>query len=202
MGVILVVLDSASLARDTTHAEQRVIEPGAYRSSIRARIKRKVKRLSKLQKELVDIGEGLVYFGVAMVLMGVAGFVLLHTVCDLFATGQPFAEATTTALSDVLFVIIIMEVTRTVITTFERKELRLQRFLMIGCMSAARAILGVGAHLSLLDPSKHANTDTVHLALTELAVNGVLVVGLAATLILIGRFCGICKSGSSEVVSR
>jgi uncharacterized membrane protein (DUF373 family) len=105
-------------------------------------------------------------------------------------TRQAFPQAATTAVNGVLFAIIIMEVMRTVLAHFERGGLQLQPFLIIGIISAVREILSVGAHLSL-QGSGEGGMATIHLALLELAVNGGLVLGLVASLVLVCRLVGM-----------
>lgn len=148
------------------------------------------KRLLTAHIGIVKIAEDLIHYGVSLVLMIVAA-VLYHTTYDLATTKEPFDSAATTAINGVLFAIIIMEVMRTVIAHFERGGLQLQPFLIIGIISAVREILSVGAHLSLQNAGQASAMGTVHLALLELAVNGGVVVGLAAALVLIRRLAGM-----------
>lgn len=152
---------------------------------------------------LIRIGEDLIHYAVAVVLLAVASIVLYHTAHDLAVTKQPFAAAATTAVNGVLFAIIVIEVMRTVVAHFERGGLQLQPFLIIGIISAVREILTVGARLSLQE-SGRAPTGSglttaiaeppsriVHNALLELGVNAAVVVGLALSLVLIRRLAGM-----------
>jgi uncharacterized membrane protein (DUF373 family) len=150
-----------------------------------------VNRLRSAHIGLVRLADDLIHYGVASVLVVVAAVVLYHTTYDLAITRQPFAAAATTAVNGVLFAIIIMEVMRTVMAHFDRAGLQLQPFLIIGIISAVREVLSVGAHLSLQSSGGEASSATVHLALVELAVNGAVVVGLAAALVLIRRLAGM-----------
>ena len=134
---------------------------------------------------IIRIGEDLIHYAVALVLLAVAGIVLYHSAYDLATTRQPFATAATTAVNGVLFAIIILEVMRTVIAHFERGGLQLQPFLIIGIISAVRGILAVGARLSLQGATNVPSV--VHDALLELGVNAAVVVGLALSLVLIRR---------------
>jgi len=140
---------------------------------------------------IVGFGEDIIHYGVALVLMTVAAFVLYQTTYDLITTSDPVAQAATTAVNGVLFAIIIMEVMRTVMAHFDRGGLQLQPFLIIGIISAVREILSVGAHLSLDSTGRDGAASTVHLALLELGVNAGVVVGLAAALVLIRRLAGM-----------
>jgi len=139
----------------------------------------------------VEVAESLMHYAVALVLLGVAGYVLYHTLDELF--NQPpkegFALAATNAVNGVLFSIIILEVMRTVLAHFGHGGLQLQPFLIIGTVSAVREILSVGAKLSLNGQSFSAAE--VHLSLLELGVNAAVVVGLAFALVLIRRFADL-----------
>jgi uncharacterized membrane protein (DUF373 family) len=148
-------------------------------------------RLLQAPLTVVKVAEDLVHYCVAIVLVAVAGAVLYRTTYDLAMTSAPFAQAATTAVNGVLFAIIIMEVMRTVLAHFDRGGLQLQPFLIIGIISAVREILSVGVHLSLQDTDQSGALATIHLALQELAVNGAVVLGLAAALVLIRRFAGM-----------
>jgi uncharacterized membrane protein (DUF373 family) len=147
---------------------------------------------------MIRIGEDLIHYVVALVLLAVAGIVLYHTAYDLATTNQRFDTAATTAVNGVLFAIIVIEVMRTVVAHFERGGLQLQPFLIIGIISAVREILTVGARLSLQGcPESRRNAvcepaaSVVHKALLELGVNAAVVVGLALSLVLIRRFAGM-----------
>jgi len=67
----------------------------------------------------------------------------------LFDSQLPFPENVTTVVNGALFVVIVMEVLRTVVAHFEHTGFQLQPFLIIGIVSATREILTVGARLSL-----------------------------------------------------
>jgi uncharacterized membrane protein (DUF373 family) len=133
----------------------------------------------------IRIGEDLIHYAVAVVLLTVAGIVLYHTAYDLATSDQPFAEAATTAINGVLFAIIVLEVMRTVIAHFEKAGLQLQPFLIIGIISAVRGILSVGARLSL------QGSISIHDALLELGVDAGVVLVLALSLVLIRRVAGM-----------
>ena len=136
----------------------------------------------------IRIGEDLIHYAVALVLVAVAAIVLYHTARDLVTTGQTFAVAATNAVNGVLFAIIVLEVMRTVVAHFEVGGLQLQPFLIIGIISAVREILTVGARLTL---EHSAGGHVLHDALLELGVNAAVVVGLALSLVLIRRLAGM-----------
>jgi uncharacterized membrane protein (DUF373 family) len=140
---------------------------------------------------VIRIGEDLIHYAVALVLITAAAVVLYHTAVDFITSSQPFAVAATTAVNNVLFAIIVIEVMRTVVAHFERGGLQLQPFLIIGIISAVREILTVGARLSLQGSVREPSGTTVHNALLELGVNAAVVVGLALSLVLIRRLAGM-----------
>jgi uncharacterized membrane protein (DUF373 family) len=139
---------------------------------------------------IIRIGEDLIHYAAALVLIAAAAVVLYNTTVDFVNSKQSFEVAATTAVNNVLFAIIVIEVMRTVVAHFERGGLQLQPFLIIGIISAVREILTVGARLSL-QGSAHETTRVVHSALLELGVNAAVVVGLAVSLVLIRRLAGM-----------
>ena len=139
----------------------------------------------------VEWVEAVMHYLVAMVLLGVAGYVLYHTVIDLFtpARHSQFAATATNAVNGVLFAIIILEVMRTVLAHFDHGGLQLQPFLIIGTISAIREILSVGARLSLNGTT--FSSSEIHTSLLELGVNAAVVVVLALALVLVRRLAGL-----------
>ena len=90
----------------------------------------------------------------------------------------------TSGINDVLFVVIVLELLRTVVAHLETEDFQLRSFLIIGIISAVRHILGVGARLTL----EAGITDTqFNRAQIELGVSAVVVLALAVSFILISR---------------
>ena len=128
--------------------------------------------------------EDIVHYVIAAVLLGVAGYVLYRTTADLFAKDVTVATRVTSAVNDILFVIILLELLRTVLAHFESPELQLEPFLIIGIISAVRHILTIGARLTLVGEG----TDTAFMhSQIELGVEGGVVLALALGLILIRK---------------
>ena len=87
----------------------------------------------------------------------------------------------TSGINDVLFVVIVLELLRTVVAHLETEDFQLRSF---GIISAVRHILGVGARLTL----EAGITDTqFNRAQIELGVSAVVVLALAVSFILISR---------------
>lgn len=127
--------------------------------------------------------------------------------------GDSFAPALFTLLSELLLVLIIMELLRTV-GRFIRKEepgvgvTDLTPFLVVGAISATRRLLIIGANLSIAESEKAAEgggagqaagpaVESEHFrqAMIELGINGGLILAITVSLLLIGRYL----QGSREV---
>jgi uncharacterized membrane protein (DUF373 family) len=128
--------------------------------------------------------EDLIHFLVLAILLAVAVIVLWHTTADLLRPHVPFATRVTATINGVLFVIIVMELLRTVIAHFQHAGFQLQPFLIIGIISAVRHILTVGARLTL---SGEGTPAAFNHAQIELGVEAGVVLALAIGLLLIRR---------------
>jgi uncharacterized membrane protein (DUF373 family) len=133
---------------------------------------------------LVEVAEDMVHYAVALVLVGVACVVLGKSVLDLFGSNHEFARVVTDVINSILFVIIVMEILRTVVAHFDDAGLQLKPFLIIGIISAVRHILTVGAQVSL-----GGEGDAAHFrrAQTELGVNAAVVLALVIGLVMVWR---------------
>jgi uncharacterized membrane protein (DUF373 family) len=134
---------------------------------------------------LLQVAEDIVHYVVAIVLVGVACVVLVHSVLEAFDSSRGvFAEQVTSVINSILFVIIVMEILRTVVAHFDDAGLQLKPFLIIGVISAVRHILTVGAQVSLgggHDPETFRQTQI------ELGVNAAVVIALVLGLVLVWR---------------
>jgi uncharacterized membrane protein (DUF373 family) len=128
--------------------------------------------------------EDVVHYVVALLLVAIAVVVLYRTVNDFSTSAHLFPSGVTDAINGVLFVIIVMEILRTVLAHFEGGGFQLKPFLVIGIISAVRHILTVGAQLSLAGPG---TTTHLHNSLLELGVNAGVVLALVIALVLIRR---------------
>ena len=98
---------------------------------------------------------------------------------------QPFAVTITRAVNAVLFIVIVLELLRTIVARLDGGGFQLQPFLVIGIISATRHILTVGAELSLTGGQLPLVP-----TMTEL-VNAAVVVALSAALVLVRKFAGL-----------
>ena len=87
-------------------------------------------------------------------------------------------------VSDLLLVLIIMEVLSTVIHYLKAHATSLRPFLFIGIVSATRGILSIGARLSVQTVQGPEFTN----AMIELGVNAAVILALGITLKLLGKF--------------
>jgi uncharacterized membrane protein (DUF373 family) len=131
----------------------------------------------------MDVGEDLFQAAIAVILFVIAGFVLFRTVDQLISTRPLFPHGVILGINNVLFVVIILEILRTVTSHFTGGGLRIKPFLIIGVISAVRHILTVSASLTL--EGDGSETHFRH-SLIELGVNSGVVLALVAGLVLIG----------------
>ena len=96
-----------------------------------------------------------------------------------------FAVTITRAVNAVLFIVIVLELLRTIVARLDGGGFQLQPFLVIGIISATRHILTVGAELSLTGGQLPLVP-----TMTEL-VNAAVVVALSAALVLVRKFAGL-----------
>ena len=89
----------------------------------------------------------------------------------------------TRAVNSTLFIVVVLELVRTIVARLEGAGFQLQPSLVIGIISATRDILTVGAELSLVGEQ----TPLVR-TMTELGVNAGVVVALFIALVLVRRF--------------
>jgi len=140
------------------------------------------RRHARLALLVVGEVEDLIHYLIAGLLLAIAGYVVYRTAADLLRSGPPFSERVTSAVNDVLFVIIVLELLRTVVAHFETDELQLQPFLIIGIISAVRHILTIGARLTLVGESSGA---AFQHSQVELGVEAGVVLALTVALLML-----------------
>ncbi len=133
---------------------------------------------------ILEVGEDAVHLVVALVLMAVAVLVLYQYSDDFLTSSEPFALRVTNVINGLLFVVIVMELLRTVVEHFEFEGFQLKPFLVIGIISAVRHILTVGARESLGAKETGAAFEQAQIAL---GVNALVVLALVVGLILVRR---------------
>jgi uncharacterized membrane protein (DUF373 family) len=93
------------------------------------------------------------------------------------------AQAIINLVSDLLLVLIIMEVLGTVVHYLRERATSLKPFLFIGMISATRGVLAIGARLSVTQ----VNGDEFRNAMIELGVNAAVILALGITLRVLSR---------------
>jgi uncharacterized membrane protein (DUF373 family) len=133
---------------------------------------------------VIDRIEMLVHYVVAVLLLVIAAIVLYHTVDHLITERHTFSRQVTDGINGVLFVVIVMELLRTVLTHLDTDDFQVNSFLIVGIISAVRHILGVGARLTLSPTESHAQFVRAQI---ELGVSAAVVLALAVGFLLIRR---------------
>jgi uncharacterized membrane protein (DUF373 family) len=137
----------------------------------------------------VQYAESLLFLTLAVLLLAIAVLVVVQTAARLMTppAQQAFAETVTQALNGVLFVVIVIEVLRTIVARFEGEGLRLQPFLVIAIVSTVRHILTVAARLSLVGV-EHGTV-----LILELIANAGVVLVLVAALVMLRRWARLAE---------
>ena len=109
----------------------------------------------------------------ALFVIGVGAF--FFSIKRLLETAPFFPNGMIQGVNDILFIVIILEILRTVISRFTDGVYQLDKFLIIGVIAAVRHILTVGASLTL----ESGKSDTaVERAIFEMGLNALIVVAL------------------------
>ena len=128
-----------------------------------------------LPEHCVDVLEDAFHGLLGIILFLVALGALFFTVERLLTTAPFFPTGMIQGVNDILFIVIILEILRTVIARFTDGVYQLDKFLIIGVIAAVRHILTVGASLTL---GSTKDNDLFQRALLELGVNAGIVVAL------------------------
>jgi uncharacterized membrane protein (DUF373 family) len=165
-------------------------------------------------RTLVDQGEELVYViiaGLLLIAAAVTCGIAAVSAVQHFGSGN-YLEGIFSLVNDLLLVLIIMEVLRTVARFIRKRELDVGvedvvPFLVIGSISAARRILAIGAKLSLSEaehPEQVGGTvaaggswDRFNQAMIELGVNAGLILLIAVAVLIIHRYA-LGRPGTGE----
>lgn len=156
-------------------------------------------RVSELASELLERADTFIYAFVgacfllgALLALGYSFWdfgVVIAQVPAKSASEQPgvVVSAIIKLISDLLLVLIIMEVLGTVTHYLKAHATSLRPFLFIGIVSATRSILSIGARLSVGQVQGQDFTN----AMIELGVSGAVILALGVTLKLLGRLVEI-----------
>ncbi len=143
--------------------------------------KKKDIETSILPIKYVDLVEDIFHavLAIALFVIGVVAF--FYTVKRLMETDPFFPNGMIQGINDILFIVIILEILRTVISRFTDGVYQLDKFLIIGVIAAVRHILTVGASLTL-ESSK--SDSAFERALFEMGLNALIVIALVFAIFL------------------
>jgi uncharacterized membrane protein (DUF373 family) len=129
----------------------------------------------------VDIVEDIFHAILAITLLAIGLGAFFFSIKRLIETDPFFPTGMIQGINDILFIVIILEILRTVISRFTDGVYQLNKFLIIGVIAAVRHILTVGASLTL----QTGKTDEAfERALYELGLNALVVVALVFAIYL------------------
>jgi uncharacterized membrane protein (DUF373 family) len=148
-------------------------------STSRRRLERKYRPVA-----VIDRVEEVVHYAVAALLLVIAVIVLFRTVDHLIEQRDDFPLQVINGINDLLVVVILMELLRTVIAHLETNDFQIRSFLIVGIISAVRHILSVGARLTL---AAETSAEDFRRSQIELGVSAAVVLGLAVSFFLISR---------------
>lgn len=114
-------------------------------------------------------------------LLGIAVAALYFSVVRVFETSPFFPTGMIQAINDILFIIIILEILRTVVARYTDGVFQLQNFLIIGVIAAVRHILTVGASMTLASGKSDGEFNR---AVIELGISTGIVVALVFAIFL------------------
>jgi uncharacterized membrane protein (DUF373 family) len=145
-----------------------------------------VKGLLKQDQSLIPVTfidklEDLLHGFLGIILFIIAVLAAGYSLWRLIDTRPFFPTGMIQGINDTLFVVIILEIMRTVIVRFTDGIFQLDNFLIIGVIAAVRHILTVGASLTL---DQEKSRELFNRALIEMGVNTGIVLALVFALFL------------------
>jgi uncharacterized membrane protein (DUF373 family) len=130
---------------------------------------------SVIPVKYVDLIEDAFHAILAIALLGIGIGAFFFSIKRLIQTTPFFPNGMIQGVNDILFIVIILEILRTVISRFTDGVYQLDKFLIIGVIAAVRHILTVGASLTL-ESSK--SDEAFRRAIYEMGLNAGIVVAL------------------------
>jgi uncharacterized membrane protein (DUF373 family) len=128
---------------------------------------------SIIPPKYVDIVEDVFHAILAISLLGIGIGAFFYSGKRLIETQPFFPNGMIQGVNDILFIVIILEILRTVISRFTDGVYQLDKFLIIGVIAAVRHILTVGASLTL----ESGKSDTAfERSIYEMGLNALIVV--------------------------
>jgi uncharacterized membrane protein (DUF373 family) len=136
---------------------------------------------SMVPTKIIDALEDVFHVVLTALLFIVALGAVVFTVVRLINTAPFYPNGMLQAINDILFVVIILEIARTVIARFNTGFYQLSRFLVIGVIASVRHILSVGSSLTL---SIGKTPEAFERGIIELIVNGGIVIALVLAIFM------------------
>nr|QOV08796.1 hypothetical protein EINA20F1_00040 [Candidatus Nanopelagicales bacterium]QOV08835.1 hypothetical protein EINA62G7_00030 [Candidatus Nanopelagicales bacterium] len=129
----------------------------------------------------VDMMEDIFHAVLALALLGIGIGAFFFSIKRLIETAPFFPNGMIQGVNDILFIVIILEILRTVISRFTDGVYQLDKFLIIGVIAAVRHILTVGASLTLQTGKSDVAFER---AIYEMGLNALIVVALVFAIFL------------------
>ena len=136
---------------------------------------------SLIPTKFIDKLEDIVHGFLGILLFVIASLAAVFTLQRLIETRPFFPTGMIQGVNDILLVVIIIEIMRTVVVRFTDGIFQLDSFLIIGVIAAVRHILTVGAALTM---EKDKSTELFNRSLYEMGVNTGIVLALVFALFL------------------
>ena len=129
----------------------------------------------------VDLIEDVFHAILAIALLAIGMGAFFYSIKRLLETDPFFPNGMIQGVNDILFIVIILEILRTVISRFTDGVYQLDKFLIIGVIAAVRHILTVGASLTL---ESGKSDEAFRRAIYEMGLNAGIVVALVFAIYL------------------
>lgn len=127
----------------------------------------------------------ILYIAVGILLLLIATVVLVYALVTIpknVKQGVPYAISN--LLSELLLVLIVIELLRTIVTYISTRTASVRPFLTVAAISSVRRILSIGADLSLTEGQ---SSEEFNRAMVELAAEGLVILVASIALYLFSR---------------
>ncbi|MGO8949396.1 MAG: phosphate-starvation-inducible PsiE family protein [Ktedonobacterales bacterium] len=163
---------------------------------------------------ILDSIDAFFYMLVGIAFLGAAALTLIYSVINLVAGvaasipqpsgttfSLPIAQNVLGFISDLLLVLIILEVLGTIRSYLDKRANSVQPFLFIGIISATRSILSAGAQLSITLSSSGNATFPPHFEsdVIQLGISALVIIALGITLRIMGPYATMTIDGEQPV---
>jgi uncharacterized membrane protein (DUF373 family) len=131
--------------------------------------------------------DGVIYVLIGVVFLLAAMGMLVYSVVSFEGNDRAvgFPLAIVNLINDLLLVMIILEVLRTVLSYLDQRGSSLQPFLFIGIISATRRILAIGAQMTVAGET--LSPEAFQRSMIDLGANAAAILAISIALYLIRR---------------